>query len=403
MNTLNQQSKFIQDGSINLNEQLFNTLINISELINREINLEELLDKIIQMTNKYIKAKRISVMLIEGGYLHIVAHVGFNIDKDKIKVKLGEYVSGKVAKTGKLIVVNDAKVLNEEFGYKARSYISVPIKTKKRILGVLNITDKKGDYFTEEDVNLAIFIANQCALAIERNELYKRLVEQEKVSIVGRFTNSIVHDIKNMLNVVDIYIDLLETELEGRDFGNNNYLLNIRKEVDLIIGYVQDILEFSKNKVLIKEETFTIKELIDEVRDHLDIFFVNSGITFKQDLRFNAAIKADKKKLFRVFMNLLNNAVRALNEKGIIRITVYRDNRFIYFNIFDNGSGIDPDKLPYIFEPFVSYSSSGTGLGLAVSKEILRDHGGDIKVCSKPNKYTYFLVKLPIKKIIINE
>ena len=400
---MNQQNKIIQDGSLHLDENLFSTLINISELINRELNLEELLVKIIQMTNKYIKAKRISVMLIEGEALHIVAHVGFNLDRSDIKVKLGESVSGKVAQTGKIVVVNNSELINQEFGYKTRSYVSVPIRTKKRILGVLNITDKKGDYFTDEDVNLAKFIANQCALAIDRNELYKKLIEQEKIGIVGKFTNSIVHDIKNMLNVVDIYLDLLETEVENSSTESENYLLSIRKEIDLIIGYVQDILEFSKNKVLIKEEVFIIKDLIAEVKEYLDIFFMNSGINFKLDLRFNCTIKADKKKLFRVFINLINNAVRAINDNGIIRVTVYKDNRYIYFNIFDNGSGIEPDKLPYIFEPFVSYSSSGTGLGLAVSKEILKDHGGDIKVFSRFNKYTYFLVKLPTKRVVINE
>ncbi len=400
---MNQQNNIIQDGPLHLDENLFSTLINISELINKELNLEELLVKIIQMTNKYIRAKRISVMLIEGETLHIVAHVGFNLDRSKVKVKLGESTSGKVAQTGKIIVVNNAEMINQEFGYKARSYISVPIRTKKRILGVLNVTDKKGDYFTNEDVNLAIFIANQCALAIDRNELYKKLVEQEKISIVGKFTNSIVHDIKNMLNVVDIYLDLLETEVENSSVESKNYLLSIRKEIDLIIGYVQDILEFSKNKVLINEEVFVIKDLIDEVRDCLDIFFINSDIEFKLDLRFNCTIRADKRKLFRVFINLINNAVRAINEKGIIRITVYKDDKYIYFNIFDNGTGIEADKLPYIFEPFVSYSSSGTGLGLAVSKEILKDHGGDIKVFSRLNKYTYFLIKLPTKRIVINE
>lgn len=400
---MNQQNNIIQDGPLHLDENLFSTLINISELINKELNLDELLVKIIQMTNKYIRAKRISVMLIEGETLHIVAHVGFNLDRSKVKVKLGESTSGKVAQTGKIIVVNNAEMINQEFGYKARSYISVPIRTKKRILGVLNVTDKKGDYFTNEDVNLAIFIANQCALAIDRNELYKKLVEQEKISIVGKFTNSIVHDIKNMLNVVDIYLDLLETEVENSSVESKNYLLSIRKEIDLIIGYVQDILEFSKNKVLINEEVFVIKDLIDEVRDCLDIFFINSDIEFKLDLRFNCTIRADKRKLFRVFINLINNAVRAINEKGIIRITVYKDDKYIYFNIFDNGTGIEADKLPYIFEPFVSYSSSGTGLGLAVSKEILKDHGGDIKVFSRLNKYTYFLIKLPTKRIVINE
>ena len=386
-----------------MDEDLFNTLIKISELINREFDLKELLVKIMQMTNKYIKAKRISVMLREGDYLCLVAHVGFNIKHNNIKVKLGEYISGKVAKTGKMVVVNNAEFVREEFGYKTRSYMSIPIRTEERVLGVLNITDKKGDYFSSDDINLARFIANQCALAIERNELYMKIVEQEKISIVGKFTNAIVHDIKNMLNVVDIYLDLLEAEGNVGEEEKNNYLLNIRNEIDLIIGYVQDILEFSKNKVLINEETFSIIELINEIKKHLDILFINSGIAFHVDIRFNCSIKADRKKLFRVLVNLINNAIKALEEKGIIRITVYKDSNFIYFNIFDNGRGIEADKLSCIFEPFVTYSATGTGLGLALSKEIIKDHGGDIKAFSKLNKYTYFLVKLPITRIVSDE
>jgi K+-sensing histidine kinase KdpD len=397
---LNQQNKFVQDKPIPLDEELFNTLIKISELINKEFDLRELLVKIIQMTNRYIKAKRISIMLVEGDCLHLVAHVGFNIKHNDVKVKLGEYISGKVAQTGKIIVVNNAKSIREEFGYKAKSYMSIPIRTEERILGVLNITDKKGDCFFEKDINLAKFIANQCALAIERNELYMKIIEQEKISVVGKFTNSIVHDIKNMLNVVDIYLDLLEAEWKDIGEEEADYFLNIRKEVNLIIGYVQDILEFSKNRVLINEEIFTIKELINEVKDHLEILLKNSDIELKVDIRFHCSIKADRKKLFRVLTNLINNAIKALEEKGIVRITVYKDNNFIYFNIFDNGKGIEADKLAYIFEPFVSYSTGGTGLGLALSKQILKDHGGDIKVFSKFNKYTYFLIKLPVTRIV---
>jgi len=132
-----------------LDEDLFNTLIKISELINREFDLKELLVKIMQMTNKYIKAKRISVMLREGDYLCLVAHVGFNIKHNNIKVKLGEYISGKVAKTGKMVVVNNAEFVREEFGYKTRSYMSIPIRTEERVLGVLNITDKRETTFLQ--------------------------------------------------------------------------------------------------------------------------------------------------------------------------------------------------------------------------------------------------------------
>ncbi|MDY6820456.1 MAG: GAF domain-containing sensor histidine kinase [Deferribacterota bacterium] len=407
MNILNHQSNLFNDRSITLKDIIFDIILEISELLNKEISLDSLLAKIIKITKSYIKAKRISIMKVEGDYLELIANVGFSIDKENAKVKIGESISGKVAEKGEPIVVNNAKEVRYDLGYTTRSYMSIPVKTKEKLIGVLNITDKPGDYFTEDDIFLAKFIGNQCALAIERSYLYNELLEKERLSTIGKLTNTIVHDIKNMLNVISINLELLESDLceniNNKKYGQEDYLKNVKNELDIIRGYVEDILEYSKKDITINEEVIDLGELIYATKKEFQVLIDENELRFIVDIRNKCKIKADKRKFYRVIFNLVNNSIKATEGIGNIRITLYISKDWVYIVIFDNGRGIDSVHLNDLFTPFVSYSGSGTGLGLAISKEIITEHGGDIKVFSKKNRYTYFQIKLPPERLVIDE
>lgn len=382
-----------------MEKTLFDILISISEIINKHVEVKDILSRVLKIVSEFIDAKRLSIMLINNDFLELTTHEGFNVDKKKIKIPVGENICGTVAKTGHPLLVNNSPFIKEEFGYKTHSYLSVPIMTKDRIIGVLNITDKKGDYFDDDDLNLATFIASQCALAIDRYKMYKELLEQDRFSVVGKFTGAIAHDIKNLLNVINIYLDLIEIE-EAKGENVQTYMANIRQEVELIEGYVSDILDFLKNEVFIKENEFSLSGLIKDLKTYMDIVTKNGNIKFNIDARFEGTIKADRKKLFRVIINILNNALKAARENGLIRMTIYKTYEHLIVNIFDNGKGIEEDKIKFIFDPFVSFSTTGTGLGLAVSKDIIRGHGGELKVSSKADRFTYFTIILPENRIL---
>jgi two-component system NtrC family sensor kinase len=108
----------------------------------------------------------------------------------------------------------------------------------------------------------------------------------------------------------------------------------------------------------------------------------------------------DVNQMEQVFVNLLLNAVEAIQEKGVITIKSYLDASQAYeiIDIMDTGCGIPPDDLNKIFEPFFSTKPKGTGLGLAVSYGIVRNHQGEIKVSSQPGSGTRFTIEIPVTR-----
>jgi signal transduction histidine kinase len=136
---------------------------------------------------------------------------------------------------------------------------------------------------------------------------------------------------------------------------------------------------------------------MQDVLKHLRIMTRNSDITVNVSEYENFKIRADREKLFRVFFNLLNNSIEALGEKGAININVIKKKDEFIVDIEDNGKGIKAENLEHIFDPFfTSGKLKGTGLGLAVVKEIVENHGGLISVDSKENEYTRFSIRIPI-------
>ncbi|KAA0258842.1 GAF domain-containing protein [Deferribacter autotrophicus] len=377
---------------------LLDILVEIAEIMNKTKDVDSLLQRIIDLAKTYLKVKRVSVMLIENDKLKIVAAVGLNFDYSNICINLGEGISGKVAASGEEIVVNYADGVKKELGYSAKSYMCIPLKTSERVIGVLNVTDKENDFFTVEDVKIGKYIASQCALAVERFRLYEEEKRSEKLKLIGKFTASIAHDIKNLLNVAQGYLELLEIEISNNKVLRE-YVDSVVTELKIIYGLTLDVLDFSRNSILLTRERVRLSEFLSLIEKHTKIMVKFLDIKFEINCDFDEEIVIDKEKLFRVFMNLINNSVEALYGVGIIRIDVRKNDKFLIFEVYDNGIGIKKENLEKIFDPFfTSGKLKGTGLGLAVAKEIVKAHDGEIMVDSKEGEYTKFIIKLPVIK-----
>ncbi|MFA5363330.1 MAG: ATP-binding protein [Candidatus Omnitrophota bacterium] len=124
---------------------------------------------------------------------------------------------------------------------------------------------------------------------------------------------------------------------------------------------------------------------------------MKNKITFNKDYQSKTALLAEPTQLSQVFLNLLINAGQAIQDKGVISLVTFEDKKNVFIKISDTGSGIPDDVRPRIFDPFFSTKKS-TGLGLSVSYNIIKKHGGDISVESKPGVGTAFTVSLPKKQ-----
>ena len=209
----------------------------------------------------------------------------------------------------------------------------------------------------------------------------------------------IAHEINNPLAGILLYSTNLSKKLP------NDRVL--KEGMDIIIhetirckSIIQELLEFSREKEPKKSLT-NINDIINRSLNILENEFLLHHVTVNNDLSGKLPdTYLDSNQMEQVFVNLLLNAIEAIQEKGVITIKSREDPSRMQerVEITDTGCGISPEDIDRIFEPFFSTKPKGTGLGLAVSYGIVQNHQGDIEVFSQPGMGTRFTIKIPMIK-----
>ncbi|MCM8800667.1 MAG: ATP-binding protein [Candidatus Omnitrophica bacterium] len=238
-------------------------------------------------------------------------------------------------------------------------------------------------------------------------ETEAQLIHMEKMASLGTLAAGIAHEINNPLSFLISNLETLKdyTHQLNQSMTSNDFhiqailddLTSIAQEslegALRIKRIVQDLRTFSRRK----EETQRVPTDVNQVLESTLAIVWNEikyKITVIKDYQAKTSILADPTQLSQVFLNILINASQAIENKGTITISTYEDTKNVYIKISDTGCGIAPEILPKIFDPFFS-TKKGTGLGLSVSYNIIKHHGGEIKVESKVNKGTSFIIQLP--------
>lgn len=369
--------------------QLLNALIKISAEINSNMELDTLLPDIVKITGDYLKVRNASIMLIDWDTLTINCYTGAAQNHNSLSVKQG--IVGDVAGTGTEYIVNKSP----SSGRGSKSFLALPLKAGSKILGVFNLTDKDEDYFNEDEVSIARYIASQCALAIERHNIYTKMRANENLQAIGLLKSSVAHDISNLLSIADVYLGLMEEEID-KNSNIYEYIKAVKSEMKRIGILATDMLDLSKDKLVLHKTKFSINELINELKLYSEAFAKSPNTQIEFRIKSDDEIVADKNRLFRVFFNLLNNSADAISDKGRIILSVKRTGKDISFLVADTGKGISKENISKLFQPFfTSGKIKGTGLGLAVVQDIIKAHSGTIRVRSKLGSYTCFLIRIP--------
>ncbi|CUU08361.1 Signal transduction histidine kinase, nitrogen specific [Candidatus Kryptobacter tengchongensis] len=235
----------------------------------------------------------------------------------------------------------------------------------------------------------------------EKRKIQEELIQTEKLASLGRLSASIAHEIRNPLSAINVNLQfLLKKFPEGAQ--ERKYLDLALEGVRRIEKIVEATLNFAKpSKPIVKEEN--INDVINATLPLVEISTLKKKIEIITKLEPNLPkVKIDFKQIQQVILNILTNAVDAIDNAGQIKIKSYRemenDMDYVVVSISDTGCGIPKDELTKIFEPFYTKKSDGTGLGLAISKQVMNQHDGKIEVESEENKYTRFQIYLPILK-----
>ena len=232
--------------------------------------------------------------------------------------------------------------------------------------------------------------------------LERELRNKENLALIGTVVSTIAHNLSNPLNIISGNADYLLLDRKENDEGYEE-LQVIVQETTRITKSIRQILNFSKPVILTKEKC-NINSIVKEILGNAQ-YYVNDNkksISFKSDIDESIGeILIDKDQIKDVLLNILNNAIQAIKDKGTVRIKTLKANEnkkeYVVIKIEDNGSGINKDDLKNIFVPFFSTKEfgKGTGLGLAFSDRVVREHNGFIKVDSQVGKGTVFSVYLP--------
>jgi signal transduction histidine kinase len=222
----------------------------------------------------------------------------------------------------------------------------------------------------------------------------EKLVRTEKLYAVGEFSAGVAHEIRNPLTSIKLLVQTIRNT--GRSFSGNDIDV-IDKEINRINRIIRSFLAFAKPEKIEKRDV-NIKEVLDDVLTITKPKMRQSGIQLIQKLPMaTPIIYGNYDALKQVFLNLILNAMQAIDgDGGTIEVEAFADEKSLSVMIRDSGSGISEMDQKKIFDPFFTTKKEGTGMGLALTHNIIDEHSGRIDIESLPGKGTTIKVELPV-------
>jgi two-component system, NtrC family, sensor histidine kinase HydH len=231
----------------------------------------------------------------------------------------------------------------------------------------------------------------------EVKTLEEEMERGERLATVGNLAAAVAHEIRNPLNAVSMGMQRLRVEFEPAP--RDEYL----RMVDLVQGevrrlnvIVEEFLSLARPMPL-KREAIAVTALLDEVLSLVESEARAAGIRVVREIPAGLPVlHADRDRIKQVLLNLVLNAIQAMPSGGTLEIGAAAADRTVSVTVADTGSGIAPDVLPKIFEPYVTTRAKGLGLGLAIARRIVEAHGGTIEAESEPGRRTRLRIVLPL-------
>lgn len=257
-------------------------------------------------------------------------------------------------------------------------------------LNITKLPTKEGDY-----VGRTVIIKD----STEVKKLQQQIDQSEKLAVIGQLAAGVAHEIGNPLTSISSIVQLLQRKV-NEEFVNEQ-LANIRSNIDRISKIVRELVDFSRppgHERSVIQITDVIKTAIGIVKYDKRVRKVEFDTQLASDL---PRISLVPDQILQVFINILFNALDAIEGNGKIKVKTYHNNDSIFIEIKDNGCGMDKETISKIFDPFFTTKEvgKGTGLGLSVSYGIIKKFKGDILVQSEVKKGSTFTIKLPVEQL----
>jgi len=380
------------------------SLVEISRVLASTLDLDRLLYQIVNAAAILTASEAASILLYDELKNDLYFQSSTNLDSKVMRglaVPIDNSIAGEIVKTRKPVMVmstdNDPRHyegVGESTQLKTKSLLGVPMITKDKVIGVLEVINKVEGEFSTDDQSLLNALGSQAAVAIENTRLFQQ----------SDLISELVHELRTPLASIQTAAHLL-TRPEISEEKREAMAHTIQKETNRLSEMTTSFLDLARlesGRIQFKKEPVNLEALLNEVADLMRARIAEEGLRFKMEITPPLPdVQGDRDKLKQVLFNLISNAVKYNRPNGSIVLGASQYEKEVSFYIRDTGMGMKPEHAEKLFQKFYRVPGSeklatGTGLGLSITKKIVDGHGGSIEVNSKENHGTTFTVNLPI-------
>lgn len=369
-------------------------------------DLRQALDRMVREIRAQLGWESMAVLLVDGDELRVLSHFGYDQDVAALDYNLKRGILGHVAVTGRPHLARDVRQdpYYEDVVSSTRSELCVPIVFAGEVKGVLNAESPVPNRFEREDLALLTRIADQMALVLHnlellsaREETVERLHELDRLK--SRLLTIASHELRTPLTVVLGFAEVLEEHAENLSRDQLvEYARAIARQSGALSGLVDQMLlasEIEQGELAIQPTVVELSQVVDEALGvHRDRIEVLDGVA-------TVRLVADPFRLKQVLENLFSNAIKYAGASGRIQIDARRRGEHVMVLLRDEGPGIPGVEHERVFEAFHQIGEHGVagrrgvGLGLAVSRDLVRLMGGRLELASAEGYGATFLMRLP--------
>ncbi len=384
----------------------------LSNSIGTAVEPNAIISTLIELTQQVIPVNEAGIFLFDASAKRLLPLTAHGSQKlvDEAQQQLESGIVDWLFAEKKTVVIPDLSKLIEDGS--SRNYVLVPLILRRQGIGIYLIqTAKKQEEFSHQDVQLLSVLANQAAVGIENwrvnaqlmkanNELkmfQAQMLQAAKLAAVGELAASIVHEIKNPVQILVMQMNLVMSDrLQG------DWKTMLDTQIKRLSDITRRLMNFSHS--VGEEYEYEPVDLNRELKFIADIIahdYKNNNIAVQFHLSDHLpTIAGSVNHLQQVFLNMLINARDAMPKGGTMTITTEVKNFRAVISFSDTGTGITMENMSKLFTPFFTTKEAGkgTGLGLSICNKIVSNHKGEIKVESEEGKGTTFIISLPIKR-----
>lgn len=398
-------------------------LVQLSSLVNSSLDTQEAMNNALMSVEQWLNAEVSSIFEVDKVKGELFFRLARGPVSEKIKslrLKIGEGIAGWVAQTEKPLICHNP-CRDERFaphydalsGYQTRSILCVPLKSRDRLVGVLEVLNKKdGQGFGDDDLEILIMLGNMIGPALENAQLYSRLKEKlslteeelkvvedkllqsERLAALGKLSQGVAHEVRNPVLVIGGFAHRLQKRLDADDPAQEMLgpILQSTHRLEQMVAEIEAFTRLLEPDLKPRDLGRIIDQVLAVTAETLEQRRIIVERRVPQDL---PRIPLDELLISQALRHLIDNAMEAMPNGGRLTLTVTPEPKGLRLTLKDTGGGIPPEDLPFLFDPFFSSKPDGTGMGLTKVHQVVSDHRGEIRITSTPGEGAEVQIWLP--------